>query len=296
MQDNHWDSIDEYYKSQGILTVLKPSEKNMTVNVADIDFFCDIVTNQTVVWNKSSRWINITESTILEDNSDVKSQLSSSSIQKESKHDNTFKRERLRGKSEFDFVEHITTINAKLFSNILLHSQSSQINNIDHITSSLFFNQLRGDDVSTMGRIWVSLENLFLETLENCFFYRRILLSEQEPHIVTVKNILNGLLKTQNTNKIELIKQLQFDLSKVPLNKENLPSNIKKQLFSALSDVRVLLIQKTNSKIEKCKQFIEREIAEYWLDKQMYCIFAVHKCMLQAEVSIIKQFVFELFF
>ncbi|XP_050527816.1 uncharacterized protein LOC126897912, partial [Daktulosphaira vitifoliae] len=285
LQDVQWNSIDQYYKAQGILTILKASEKNMLINDADLEFFCDVITNETVKWNKSLRWINVTQSTMLENsNFDYKSQLSNSFIQNKSTH-KTFKRGRLRGKSEFDFVEHITTMNAKMFSNILLYSPSSQMTNISQVTTNLFYNQIRREDGITMGRVWMSLENLFVESMESCFFNKRILLSEQVPYIITIKNILNGMLRRQDINKIELVKQLQTNLSKVPLNNDILPLNITKTLLSAVSDVRVLLIQKTNLKIEKCKKFIEKEIIETWLDKQMHSLFAVYMCMLQSELD-----------
>lgn len=152
------------------------------------------------------------------------------------------------------------------------------------IKQTIFDKQIIGNvDGIALGKFWESLEKLFVDNIENYFFYRRILIYEQEFYILSLNTHFNEILYKQNITKIELVKRLQFDLFNIPENALTIP-NVTKQLLLAVSDTKFILKQITNQKIEKCRHFIGNENIDSWLDKQITSVFMVYKYILQTEV------------
>lgn len=152
------------------------------------------------------------------------------------------------------------------------------------IKSTMFNKQLSANAVGiALGNFWKLLETQFVDNIENCFMYRRILLYEQEFYIILINKHFNDILNRQNIMKIELVKRLQSDLCNIPENALIIP-NITKQLLVAVSDTRIILKQITYQKIEKCRQFIGNETIDNWLDKQITSMFMIYKFILQTEV------------
>lgn len=152
------------------------------------------------------------------------------------------------------------------------------------IKSTMFNKQLSGNVVGvTLGKFWESLEKQFVDNIEICFLYRRILMYEQEFYKLSINTHFNEILYRQSITKIELVKRLQSDLFNIPENALTIP-NITKQLLLAVSDTKFLLKQITNQKIEKCRHFIGNENIDSWLDKQIASVFMIYKYILQTEV------------
>lgn len=197
----------------------------------------------------------------------------------------TFEKKILHTKSEFDFIDDLSTSNDNMFPNALSILSQSEQTVIAEISSKLFNVQLDRNVGTTLATFWKSLENEFVENMERCFFHRRILMYEQEPFIVSIDSYLNEILIKPNAKKMNLVRRLQYDLINIP-NDTLTISYATRQLFSVLSDAKLILTQMINQKIETCLHFIENKTIINWLDKQINSIFKIHKCMLQVEVCI----------
>lgn len=270
-----WDEMHKYYRAHNILTLLQNTNDNIHSH-NDIELFCNILTGRTLNWSEETYWINRVND-IRPRKSERLNDFSEAMMQR------TFKRQRLKGKSEFDFIDHISTVKKSTFSNAAVNSSEMKTAAFEG-KSNIFNTPLVGNIGRVLGNVWKSLENEFIDNMEKSFFHRRILLSEQEPYVASINKYLNEILIGPNLKKIEFVKNLQSNFFNIS-NSTQLFSNITKQLLSEVSKTRIILIQLTNQKIEKCRQFIEMENSENWLDKQITSFLMVYTRMLQTEVS-----------
>lgn len=276
MLNDAWDSMHRYYNSQNILTLLQILDKNVHLDNRKIELFCNVLTGKTVNWSQEINWIKCIHD-MNEEESTTVNDVSSESEIFESR---TYQRERLHGKSEIDFVDRSPSSMSFTRQEDKKHTNSK----IFKAQSKSFIMELRsGNNGVILANFWKLLEKEFIESMERCFFFRRILISEQEPFIATIKKSLNEILNRPNENRIKLIKHLQSDLCHIPYSALEIPDVIK-QLHVSVSDAKLILTQMTNKKIETCRQLIKNENIETWLEKQMTSMLIVYKFMLQTEV------------
>lgn len=278
-----------YYKANDILTLLQKEDENPHFNNRDIDFICDILTGKTIDWSEETDWLNRVNALYGEES------LSPGDSFQNNEHDSgllkihtqgstsSFKRTRLQGKSEFDFVDHISVNNRSVFSSSSAKSIKSRPINKTQVKSTMFINQFEGNTGQLLGKLWQSLENEFIENMENCFFHRRILLCEQEPYMAALKNYLNEMLNKSNKKKIELIKRLQYSLFNKHNNIQVFP-DVNRQMLPEVIDTKLILTEWTNKKIENCREFIGVKNVENWLEKHINLMFMIYKRIMQTEV------------
>jgi hypothetical protein len=279
--------VYKYYRSQNILTLLKSTDKNLFLDNLNIELFCNVLTGQIVNWFETTNWLNCTYDT----NQKVYTSLISDLCTSETK-EITFDREKLHKKSEFDSMDSSTS-NDKMLPNVLSSLSLNEQISIVEITSKLFNVQLNKNVGTILAAFWMSLENGFVENMERCFFYRRILMYEKVPFIITVDNYFDKMLYKPNSEKIDLVKRLQYNLINIPKDTMTI-SDPNRYLLRTLLDEKLILIQMINQKIEKCLHFIEDKTITNWLEKQINSIFNIYMCMLQVEVCIYL-YVYQLF-
>lgn len=272
----------KYYRSQSMFTLLQTTEKNISLDAHKVELLCKVLTGQTVKWSEELNWIKCIHDMHQEEDKTIDDSFGSDSFQPKVQ-ENEFKRERLHGKSEFDFIDHMSSMKSNLFSNAYLNVNTTKTSKIFEVQSILFNVQLTGNIGIVLGNYWKSLENEFVENMKNCFFHRRILISEGESYVGVLYTHLNEILNRPNIKKIELVKLLQSDLFKIPDVAFTNPDVIRQSLL-AVSSAKSVLINLTNKKIETCRQLIENEKNENWLDKQMTSLIMTYKVILQIEV------------
>jgi len=272
----------KFYESQNILTLLHSSKKNSNLHMNEIKLLCNVLTGEIVDWSEKLEGKHIFNSEYPDNSSTLTNSFESGASSSKSVKV-VFKRERLHGKSEFDFMEHLSSTNSKTFSDTQPNTMEAKPTKVEEVKSKVFNTQLIGNAGTVLGKFWKSMENIFIENMENCFFNRRILILEQEPYATSINMYLNDILYKQNIDKIELINRLQSDLFNVPDDALKNP-DVTQQLLLTVSDVKVLLIQLIITKIENCRRFIENESIENWLDKQITSMILVYRCILQTEV------------
>lgn len=289
----HGDDMLKYYKSQNILTLLQRTEKNVRWDGRKVELLCDVLTGQTVNWSEESDWVNCIYNAKRSDGKKG----GTKSFETVSSPSNTpqkkeFKRERLHEKSEFDFIDHLSNVKLNTFSStpnsshsrVRQQSSTSSPTDYEEVKSEVFNVQLGGNAGVVLGAFWKSLESAFVDDMERSMFHRRILVSEQEYFVATMKKHASEALNMSSTEKIELVNCLQSDLFNVPDDALRIPS-VTKQLLLTVSDVRYVLMQLVNTKIENCGRLVKNENIRNWLDVQMSLMLIVYKCMLQTEVG-----------
>lgn len=279
----------KYYRSQNILTLLKSINKNIFFDKLNTELICNVLTGKILNWSEITNWLNCTYDT----HHKMYTSLISDSCKWETR-ESTYEREKFHKKSEFDSIDNISTSNDNVFPNVLSNLSLSEQTLTAETTSKLFNVQIDKNVGTILATFWMSLENGFVENMERCFFYKRILMYEQAPFIVTVDNYLNEMLYKPNLKKIDLVRRLQYDLINIPKDTLTI-SDANRYLFSILSDAKLILTQIINQKIEKCLHFIGGKTITNWLEKQINSIFNVYKCMLQVEVSIYFYVYYQLF-
>lgn len=273
MYYDEWDDVYKYYRSQSLLTLLKYTDMNIFLNYHIIELFCNVLTGQIVNWSEVTNLIDCTYD-VHQSNTSI---ISNSYISKTT--EKTFRKEKLYFKSQFDFLDYLSS----MFP-IALYSLSQKAKNvIVEMTSKLFHAQLNKNDGTILAEFWKLLENEFVGNMERCFFYRRILIYEQEPFIIAANNYLNQILYQRNSKKLDVVRRLQYDLINIP-NDTMTISNASEKLLSVVSDAKLILTQMISQKIKTCLDFIGDKIITNWLDKQINSIFKTYMCMLQVEV------------
>ncbi|VVC27324.1 Hypothetical protein CINCED_3A004966 [Cinara cedri] len=285
-----FDDTCKYYKSQKVLTLLQITEKNLNFDSRKIKLFCDVLAGEIVDWNEEIDWINCVYNT----QSIVSDLLKTDSLKTDfpkidslisSKLQNTIpKRERRHGKSEFDFIDQLTAIKSDMFTNTMFGSIQNIPNTVIEVESAMFNVQLSGNIGVIFGNFWKVLENEFIEKMEKCLFHIRLLLSEQESYVFLISKYMKEILCKENIKKLELIKRLQTDLYNIPTYALEIP-DVTRQSLLVVSDAKVILIQSTNQKIDKCKQYVQNDNTESWLEKQCNSMMMVYKCILQTEID-----------
>ncbi|XP_022183115.1 uncharacterized protein LOC111042724 [Myzus persicae] len=282
-----FNDLHEYYKSHKILTLLQTKSKDVDLDNYKIELICDVLNGQNVNWSNESNWVNcIHDMKKYQDNYEAAKSSSgfknsSSSPIKVTK--SVFKRKRLHGKSEFEYLDYISSSKVNMISNELLDSKGD-ITRPEEVKSKLFNIQINADIGTVLVQFWMSMEKNFIQNMGLCFFNRRILISNQMPYMSSINNYINEILKQQNIEKIELVKALQSDLLKIPNDALVMP-DLTRQLISTVADTRVILTQLTNQKIKDCRQFIRNENIDKRLDDAMNSMILVYKHMLQTEVD-----------
>lgn len=289
--------MNKYYRSHGVLTLLHIINDDTVKDNDKVELFCNILTGQSVDWTKEISWVYgyydeaqrkkvtvVTEEDV-DDSGEVGSVVS---VVKPK----VFKRERRHGKSEFDIIEQMS----KSFQSC---TYSGSIEDIARMGPGLIGNfqsiminvQLSGKNVvgTILGNFWKSIDRMFVENMEDCFFHRRIVFSEQEPFVRSVKAYLDKILNKPNVHKFEVVQNLQSTLFDVP-NGSLANGKFTPILLSTLSDVKSLLVQLTNVKIEKCRAFVENEPFVSWFDKQTEAMTMVYWYMVQNKVRITRFF------
>jgi len=274
----------EYYKSHKILTFLQSKNKTIDLDEYKIELICNALTGQYVNWSEESNWVNCIydmhndqEQNVAPTNSSKDNSVQPIKVQK-----SVFLRKRLHGKSEFEYLDYISSSKVNMISNELVDSVTV-ITKPEEVKSKLFNVQINAEIGAVLAQFWISMENNFVQNMEWCFFHRRILISNQLPYMASINNYINEILKQQNIEKIELVKALQSDLLKIP-NDALMSPDLITQLLSTVGDTRVILTELTNHKIRDCKQFIRNENIDRSLDNTMNSMILVYKHMLQTEV------------
>lgn len=275
--------LHEYYKSHNTLTLLQTKNKNVDLDNYKIELICDVLNGQNVNWSNESNWVNcIYDIHKDQDNYEEPKNSSKLSLQPIKVTKSTFKRKRLHGKSEFEYLDYISSSKVNMITNELLDAKGD-ITRPEEVKSKLFNVQISADIGVVLVQFWISMEKNFIQNMKWCFFNRRILISNQMPYMSSINNYINEILRQQNIEKIELVKALQSDLLKIPNDALMMPDLIR-QLMSTVADTRVILTQLTNQKIKDCKQFIRNENIDKRLDNTMNSMILVYKHMLQTEV------------
>lgn len=273
----------KYYRSQNILTLLQLREdKNIHWDNRKAELLCDVLTGQTVNWSEETDWIDCIYNTQQNDDKTITESFESGSSLSNTQ-EKEFKRERLHGKSEFEFIDHLSSIRSNMFSDSLKNTSTAGLTKFEEIKSKIFNMELVGNVGVVLGTFWKSLESTYVGNMEHSMFHRRILISEQESFVTRIKKYVTEVLDKSSTEKIELVNCLQSDLFNVPYDALQI-SDVTKQLSLTVSDVRNVLMQLINTKVEKCRQFIKNENIRTWLDTQMHSMIIIYKCMLQTEV------------
>ncbi|XP_015363135.1 PREDICTED: uncharacterized protein LOC107161292 [Diuraphis noxia] len=279
-----FNDLHEYYKSHKILTLLKIKNKEIDLDNNKIELICDILNGQNVNWSNESYWVNcIYDMQIDKDNYETAKNSSKLSLQPINVTKSMFRRKRLHGKSEFEYLDYISSSKVNMISNELVDSKGD-ITKPEEVKSKLFNVQITADIGAVLVQFWISIEKNFYQNMGWCFFNRRILISNQMPYMSSMNNYINEILNQQNIEKIELVKELQSDLLKIPSDALMMP-DLTRQLISTVMDTRVILTQLTNQKIKDCKQFIKNENIDKMLDSTMNSMILVYKHMLQTEVD-----------
>jgi len=280
---DEFNDLHEYYKSHKILTLLQIKNENVNLDNYKIELICDILNGQNVNWSNESNWVNcIYDMQKDQENYEVAKNSSKLSLQPMTVTKSVFKRKRLHGKSEFEYLDYISSSKVNMISNDLLDSKG-EITKPEEVKSKLFNVQISAEIGAVLVQFWTSIENNFYQNMGWCFFNRRILISNQFPYMSSIDNYIKEILKQQNIEKIELVKELQSDLLKIPNDALMIP-DLARQLISTVADTRVILRQLTNQKIKDCKQFIRNENIDTVLDSTMNSIILVYKHLLQTEV------------
>jgi len=279
-----FNDLYDYYKSHNRLILLQCKNKNIDLDNYKIELICDVLAGQNVNWSEERYWVNCIHD-ISEDQKNYeasKNPSKSSSVQPLKIQKSVFKRKRLHGKSEFEYLDYISSSKVNMMSNEITNSKAD-ITKPEEVKSKLFNVQISEDIGAVLVKYWISMENNFVQNMGWCFFHRRILLSNQIPYMSSINNYINEILKQRNIEKIELVKELQSDLLKIPYGALMIPDVIR-QLLSTVADTGVILTQLTNQKIEDCKQFIRNENIDRRLDNTMNLMILVYKHMVQTEV------------
>jgi len=265
-----------YYESQNILTLLQSSDEKMYLDNHKIELFCNALTGETVNWSQEIDWVKC----IHDMNEGEDTIINGASVGSELAETKSFQREKIHGKSELDHIDHLSR------STILTRPlQTRQNDSIVFKDQSKFLTMplLNGNDGAMLANFWKSMEKEFIENMERCFFFRRILISEQEPFIAAINKHVNEMLHRPNDDKIKIIRHLQSDLCRIPYSALEIP-DVLRQLHVSVSDAKHLLTQLSNKRIETCRLFIRNENVENWLDKQITSLSIVYTFMLQTEV------------
>lgn len=275
--------LHEYYKSHNALTLLQTKNKNVDLDNYKIELICDVLNGQNVNWSNESNWVDcIYDMHKDQENYEEAKNSSKLNVQPIKVTKSVFKRKRLHGKSEFEYLDYISSSKVNMITNELIDTKGD-ISRPEEVKSKLFNVQISADVGTVLVQFWISMEKNFIQNMGWCFFNRRILISNQMPYMSSINNYINEILKQQNIEKIELVKELQSDLLKIPNDALMMPTLIK-QLISTVADTRVILTQLTNQKIKDCKQFIRNENIDKSLDNTMNSMILVYKHMLQTEV------------
>lgn len=290
--------MHKYYRSQNILTLLQSTSTNIHWDNNKIELFCNVLTGKTVNWFEESNWVKCIQDmhkskiTVQNDSFKLESQLKVQndsfkieSVQPKIKQ-SVFSRRRLLGKSEFDFIDHITDIECNIFLDALLNSNENDLSKVNNTNSNIFNVHLNGNTGEILGYFWNSQENNFIKNMEDCFFYRRILIFEHRHYIDVINNYIYKILYKNSLDKIKLVKHLQSDLFNIPNDALLNPDVISQSLLTVL-DAKAILVQLTNKKIDKCKQLIGNGNIVNWFDRQMTSLIMVYKNMLQSEVCLL---------
>lgn len=271
------DDTYKYYTSHNVLTLLQVVEENQHFNSQEIELFCDVLIGENINWFDID-WVTCIQNA----KSEIIDLLDSNTFDTITQN-TTAKRGRLKGKSEFDFIDQLTPIKSDFFINTQLGSNPDVTAIITEVESIMFNVQLSGNIGVIFGNIWKSLENEFVNNMEKCFFHRRILFSELEPYVLTISEYINKILNKKDINKLKLVKQLQFDLYNIPGDVLAIP-DITRQSLLAVSNIKVILTQTANTKYNRCKQYIQIINTDNWIEKQCQMMLLVYKGILQTEV------------
>jgi len=280
----------KYYRSQNILTLLQLRvDENILWDNRKAELLCDVLTGQIVNWFEETDWVNCIYNTQQNDGKTISESFESGSNLPNTQ-EKEFKRERLHGKSEFDFIDHLSNNRSNMFSDSLKNLSTARPTKFEEINSNIFNMQLDSNDGVVLGSFWKSLERTYVDNMEHSMFHRRILISEQESFVISIRKYVTEVLDKSSMEKIELVNCLQSDLFNVPYDALQI-SDVTKQLSLTVSDVRNVLMQLINTKVEKCRQFIKNENIKTWLDTQMSSMIIIYKCMLQTEVCYRSSFI-----
>ncbi|XP_025198187.1 uncharacterized protein LOC112596641 [Melanaphis sacchari] len=277
--------LHEYYKSHNILTFLQSKYKNIDFDEHKIELLCNALAGQHVNWSEQNKWVNCIYD-MHNDQVQYETQKNSSkynSVQPIKVQKSVFKRKRLHGKSEFEYLDYISSSKVNMITNEFVDSVTV-ITKPEEVKSKLFNVQINAEIGAVLVQFWMLMENNFVQNMEWCFFHRRILIYNQMPYMASINNYINEILKRQNVEKIELVKVLQSDLLKIP-NDALMSSDLITQLLSTVEDTKFILTELTNHKIKDCKQFIKNENIDRSLDNTMNSMILVYKHMLQTEVD-----------
>lgn len=262
--------------------MLKSKDVNVQWDNNKIELFYNVLIGKSVNWSDETNWINCIydkyKPKLKTKNNSNGSDALQSKTQKGGLH-----RKRLPGKSEFDFIDHITDFNSNIFLNALLDSYKGESYKVNEVKLNIFDIHLHGNVGEMLGHFWNLHEENFIKNMENCFFYKRILAYERDHYINVINNYINKTFNRNSLNKLKLVNHLQSDLFNIPYDALMNAQVIKQSLLTVL-DVKTILIQLTNEKIEKCRQLIGQEYISNWLDKQMTSLIIIYKQILQTEV------------
>lgn len=262
--------------------MLQSTDINIHLDNNKIELFYNVLTGQTVNWSAESNWIKC-----IHDMNKEKLKIENDSFRFDALQSKTQKsgltRKRLLGKSEFDFIDHITDFNSKIFLTALLDSYKGESYKINEVKLNIFDIHLYGNAGETLGHFWKLQEENFVKNMENCFFYKRILIYERDHYINVINNYIHKIFNTNSLNKIKLVNHLQSDLFNIPYD-ALMNAQVIRQSLLTVSDVKTILIKLTNEKIEKCRQLIGQEYITNWIDKQMISLIIIYKQILQTEV------------
>lgn len=279
--DDNWNDMIKYYRSHGVLTYLQSTDKHLNLDNHKIELLCDILSGQIVDWTEESNWAHCTQPMDQKHNKTINKLLESKSSHPKSQ-EIVFKRKRTHGKSEFDFMDHIYSHKSNSFANKLSVKQiENNLTKSESIKSKMFNMQLNSNIGKVLANFWKSMENIFVQNMEKCFHCRRILFSEQESFLFSINNYLNEILNRSSIKKNDVIKSLQYKMSSIPYEVQVFPDNDGRLFLAAAKD---FMIQLTNEKLEKYRQFIENNSIERWIDKQLASMFLIYKCVIQTEV------------
>lgn len=268
------------------MTLLQILDENTAGDGDKVELFCNVLTGRTVDWSKEIGWVHCVYgkkqrrkvTMVTEDGSGGSGGSAVSVAQPK-----VFNRKRLYGKSEFEMIEQLSkNFFACLYSIKISEKGPGNIRNLQSVLASI---QLSGKNVygTMLGKLWKSTEELFVEGMNNSFFYRRIIFSELEPFAYEVNTFLDKILNKPNVQKLEVVEHLQSVLFEI-LNRPSTNVDVTPDLLLTLSNVKSLLVQMTNEKIDKCRAFVKNEPFQSWFGKQTEAMTMVYQLMLQSKV------------
>lgn len=262
------------------MTYLQSTDNHLNLDNHKIELFCDVLTGQIVDWTEESNWVQCIQSTDRKYNAAINELFESESSHPKPQ-ETVFIKKRTHEKSEFDIMAHMYSHKSDSFANKLSVEQiKDNLTKSESIKSKMIDMQLSSNIGKVLAIFWESMEKIFVQNMEKCFHYRRILFSEQESFLLSISNYLNEILNRPSIKKYEIIKRLQYEMSSIPYEVQVFPDNGR----LVVSIARQLMVELTNEKIKKYRQFLGNNNIESWIDKQLASMFLIYKCVIQTEV------------